>query len=80
MPRKIIGRPRTQQRVVIEEWSVAFHDPETGELMEFSVFCARGTFFDELPTVLISLGYNPESFTIDGQDRNWWRKPRSEHR
>jgi len=80
MPSKAFRGPRTVQRPAVEEWSVEFRDPETGELMQFALYCRRGTFFDKLPKMLISLGYSPEQFSVDGEGQDWWRRVRREHR
>lgn len=79
MPRTsfMVGRKGT--RVAVEEWIVTFHDPETGQQMEFDLRCARGTFFDELPRLLITLGYDPDQFQVEAQDQTWHREHVRDH-
>jgi hypothetical protein len=79
MPRTSFMVGPKGKRVVVEEWTVTFPDPETGERIEFDLRCARGTFFNELPRLLVSLGYDPDDFQVEGQGKTWHREHICDH-
>jgi hypothetical protein len=62
------------------DYIVVFTDPDSKELMEFDLTCPRGTFFTAVRIQLRALGYDPDKFRIEDQERTWLREPVSEYR
>jgi hypothetical protein len=69
---------QTAERVVVEEWFVCYADPETGEIVEFDLFCPRGTFFTEFRRYMTATGLDSQDFDIESD--TWARHLLREHR